>query len=359
MKIMKILPKAPVIRCVKCHVLMSVNLPMIGSHLYARDIPTNQVFCNCVTKNCGKLLIKYDYNFRILRIDHVKSHEITTPPHILKNTYGPGVEAKPTNKPHIINYVKGHETKNPSHIVNNPYSPAVVDKTLNKSNVYKISPNTLEILKIADEVIRKTKSLMLFGASNQKNHYHDNPYNCSTTSRAAWSYGNHKTYDINKRKIIDNNQSHPLRAAAWALKAQAGTCDNINAIAYCLCKDMLSSNVKISLIVSLSPIGHCLVVVSALDNSFEDIAVDAWPIHARSVLWKHHFSYPNIHTVRKITTGILNCPHKKSRMEVLAQRCQNIPAPNFQNTHVCQPSFDYSFPTKDGLHNIVYAVYAG
>ncbi|AJC48257.1 hypothetical protein SD28_00550 [Allofrancisella guangzhouensis] len=317
---MEILPKASVIRCAKCQVLMSVNLPMIDPHQYGRNNTIKEIICNCVTNNCGKLLIKYDYNYHVLRIDYIKSHEITNPPHVLKNTHSLGVASKTVSKP----------------------------------NIYKISLKTLEILKIADSVIGKTKALMMFGASNQKKHPHNSSYNCLTTVRAAWSYGNHRAYDINKQKIIDNNTSRPLRAAAWAIKAQAGTCDNINAVAYCLCKDMLGNNVKISLVVSLSPIGHSFVVISALDNSFEDIAVDAWPIHARAILWKHHFSHPNIKYVKKTTTGILNCPHKRSRMEVLAQRCQNIPAPRFQNNYLCQPSFDYNFPTKDGLHDIVY-----
>lgn len=140
-----------------------------------------------------------------------------------------------------------------------------------------VAKETLDLLALGDQVIARVRSLVPYGAGNQRVDFTRTGGEAGyRTKLAQQTYG--------------NDWWRPARNAAATMKFKSGNCQDQAAVAYLCLRESLSTAHKVSFCVAHST-KHSFSTIGIPNVDSEDkvVVVDSWPIHAQAVLWKHHF----------------------------------------------------------------------
>lgn len=140
-----------------------------------------------------------------------------------------------------------------------------------------VSKETLELLTLGDQVIARVRQLVPYGAGNQKHDFQrTNQQSGYRTMLAQKTYG--------------SDWARPMRNAAATIKFGSGNCQEQAAVAYLCLRESLPSTVMVAFCVAWKT-KHSFATIGNPTGGDEEkvVVVDAWPVNAQAILWKHHF----------------------------------------------------------------------
>lgn len=142
-----------------------------------------------------------------------------------------------------------------------------------------VDDNTMQLIRLGDQVIRQTRQLLPYGAGNQKSDLTTNPEAGPRTAATQMAFG--------------TNFPRPQYVGGAALMFKSGNCQDQAAVVYLLLREALGNGHIISY--GCAPSAHhsfCLVRPAALTRMDQIVVVDSWPKYPQAMLWQHHFCYP-------------------------------------------------------------------
>jgi hypothetical protein len=147
---------------------------------------------------------------------------------------------------------------------------------------------------VGDKVIRDVKSLVPYGAANQKSDVKNSDHNGETVSRTMLAHKMSTRIGGFQQTANGLVMAHFMRMAGAALTFGAGNCQDQAAVAYSLLRERVDDKTYVSFCVYRTLLfGHAFAAIGRpyVDPDDEVVIVDPWPIHAQAVLWKDHFCY--------------------------------------------------------------------
>jgi hypothetical protein len=148
-----------------------------------------------------------------------------------------------------------------------------------------VAADTLAMIKVGDDVIRRVRELLPLGAGNQK--FDHKAAQGQIQKPGSQTYLAHKAYE--------GHYPHAQHVAGAAMKHGAGNCQEQAAVAYLLLRERLDGSRNVAFCYS-DAYKHCFAAIGnpTSGKAEEVVIVDSWPKYTQALRWIDHFCYPHV-----------------------------------------------------------------